>query len=108
MKNEELEKLTRELRKTGIENKVQIWKRVAEDLEKGTRRRREVDVSKIDKYCRDGETAVVPGKVLGVGKTKIPIVAYSASQTVMKNNKVTLLGDYLKKNPKGSKCRIIG
>ncbi len=108
MKNEELEMLIRSLKKAGIENGSKIWKRVAVDLEKPSRTRRTVCINSIDKNCKTGETAVIPGKVIGNGKTKIPIVTYSASSTVMKNNNVTLLKDYIKKNPKGSKCRILG
>ena len=55
------------LKKLSIDRKVKIWKRIAVDLEKPTRIRREVNIYKLDKYCKDNETVIVPGKVLGMG-----------------------------------------
>ena|SRR3989344_5055404 len=108
MKNTQLENLIKELKTLSIQNKVKIWKRVAEDLERPTRIRRDVDIYKIEKYCKKGETAVVPGKVIGISKTTVPIAAYSCTANVKKNNQVISLSEYIKKNPKGSKCRIVG
>jgi len=44
-----------------------FWKRIAEDLRRPTRERRTINVYKIEKFAQDGETIVVPGKVLSVG-----------------------------------------
>ena len=108
MRNTQLESLIQNLKTLSIKEKVKIWKRVAEDLEKPRRIRRAIDVSKIPKVVQKGETAVVPGKVLGTEKVDVPIAAYSCSETVRKNNKIISLQDLIKKNPKGSKCRIVG
>ena len=48
-KNEQLMELLQLLKKTAIENKVAVWKRVATDLEKPTRRKRLVNIYKIEK-----------------------------------------------------------
>ena len=69
----ELINLIRELKKTSTKNKVNIWKRVALDLERPTRIRRTVNLYKIDKYAKPGETALVPGKVLSLGSLDKPI-----------------------------------
>ena len=78
-KNEQLMELLQLLKKTAIENKVAVWKRVATDLEKPTRRKRLVNIYKIEKHAKDDETVVVPGKVLGTGDftKKITVAAYS-------------------------------
>ena len=71
-----------ELKDRSEKDKVKVLRRVAEDLEKPIRARREVNLSRINKYTKDGETVVVPGKVLGGGEIehKITISAYKFSQ----------------------------
>ncbi len=115
MKNEELERLIRELKKKSIEEKVKIWKRIASDLEKPTRNRRIINLSKIDRYTKDNETIIVPGKVLGSGELnkKVVIAAYSFSDQALSkiklcNGKAVNIEELMKKNPKGNKVRIIG
>jgi large subunit ribosomal protein L18e len=107
MKNEQLTQLISEMKKLAIEKKVDFWKKIASELEKSTRRKRVVDVGSISNHLNEGETAVVPGKVLGHGKIKSEIVCYNASESVKKNNKVMNFHDLMKKNPKAEKCRII-
>ncbi|RMF55986.1 50S ribosomal protein L18e [Candidatus Woesearchaeota archaeon] len=115
MKNEQLQKLIGELKKASIDNKVKIWKRIATDLEKSTRRRRVVNLFRINLYSKEGETVVVPGKVLGSGdlNKKLVIAAFDASEQAaekIRSSGSTLLSlkELIQKNPKGSKVRIIG
>jgi large subunit ribosomal protein L18e len=113
-KNEQLMELLQLLKKTAIENDAAIWKRVASDLEGPTRRRRVVNVYKLDKYTKDNETVVVPGKVLGTGELnkKLTVAAYTFSgQALEKINakgKALSIKELVEKNPKGSKVRIMG
>lgn len=108
MKNEQIESLIKELKAKSIQEKVPFWKRIASDLEKHTRDMHAVNIRKIDNVVRDGEIAVIPGKAIGDAKVNREIVAYKFSQTVKKNNKTMTLHDLMKKNPKASKCRIVG
>ncbi|MCM2325171.1 MAG: 50S ribosomal protein L18e [Candidatus Woesearchaeota archaeon] len=115
MKNTQLTQLIMELKKASIEQDVAIWKRVATDLEKPTKQRRIVNLSKIDRYCKDDETIVVPGKVLSMGdlKKKATIAAYNFSGNAMDKikeagGKAISIQELLKKNPKGNKVRILG
>ena len=115
MKNEQLQMLIQELKKKSIDEKVKIWKRIATDLEKPTRNRRIVNLSKIDKYSKDNETVIVPGKVLGSGdlSKKITIAAYSFSEQAIdkikeSNGKALYIDELMKSNPKGNKIRIMG
>lgn len=105
--NIQTKKLVSELRKT----KTKVWKRIADELEKPTRRMPKVNIYKINKYTREGETAVIPGKVLGIGNLdkKITIAALqfseSALEKINKNGKALSLQEAVKKNPK--KIRIL-
>src|SRR4030042_2368878 len=110
-KNEQLMELLQLLKKTAIENNAAIWKRVASDLEAPTRKRRLVNVYKLEKYAKDNETVVVPGKVLGTGELnkKIIVAAYTFSeQAVQKINekgKTMSIKELVENNPKGNKVR---
>ncbi len=107
MKNEQLVKLVSDMRKLSIEKKVDFWKKIAQELEKPTRRKREVNLSKIPSVVNKGETAVIPGKLLGKGKVDFEIAAYQASESSKAGNKVISLDELMKKNPTAKNCRII-
>ena len=102
------------LKKTAIDNEAAVWKRVASDLEKSTKNRRLVNIYKIEKYARDDETVVVPGKVLGTGdfSKKITVAAYAfstdAKKKINEKGKAVTIQELIKSNPKGKKVRIMG
>ncbi|MEW5996996.1 MAG: 50S ribosomal protein L18e [Candidatus Micrarchaeota archaeon] len=75
--NKKLLELIEQLRKA---NKG-IWKKAADELSRPTRRRPEVNVSKIERYAKDGSVILVPGKVLGSGfiTKKVTVAAFSFS-----------------------------
>lgn len=58
-----------------------MFKRLASELAKPARRRGAVNLSRIDANTKKGETAVVPGKVLGSGKLtkKVTVAAWKFS-----------------------------
>tara|TARA_Y100000310_G_C20661634_1_gene805120 strand:- start:1994 stop:2356 length:363 start_codon:yes stop_codon:yes gene_type:complete len=93
---------------------IALWRRIANDLNKPSRQRREVNVYKIDKSAREGETVIVPGKVLSVGELTKPleVAALSFSEGAFKKinakGKTLTISELLEKNPKGSKVRIVG
>ena len=62
-----------------------IWGRVAELLSRPTRRRPEVNLSKINRYANDGDVVLVPGKVLGAGKLtkKVTVAAFTFSKEAL-------------------------
>ncbi len=109
-----LRKLIRELRKYANKYKAPIWDYVAELLERPRRKRIAVNISKINRYANDGETVLVPGKVLGAGilKKKVTVAAIAFSESAMRKivevgGRVMFIGDLLKENPRGSGVRII-
>lgn len=112
--NQYLKDLIIELKKLGSEKNVNLWKRIAYDLERSTRKRRQVNISKINKYTRKGEIAVIPGKVLSMGELdkEITVAGWKfskgAEEKISKKGKVITIQDLMKQNPEGKKVRIIG
>ena len=110
-----LQQLIHELKKRSSEQSVNLWKRVALDLEKPTRQRRAVNLSRINRFTKENETIIVPGKVLGTGMLnhKLTISAYQFSdQAKDKLEKtgvqIVPLLELSKEKPNGKKIRIIG
>ena len=103
-----------DLRKLSNQEKTNIWKAVAQNLAKPTRQRREVNLSKLEKYANDGETIVVPGKVLSNGTLtkKLTVAAFNFSQPakehINKTGKALTIRDLMKQNPTGKNVRIFG
>jgi len=83
--NEHLKELIRILGK----DKKLLWKRVAKDLAKPTRSRRVVNLKRINRVTKAGETIIVPGKVLGIGDLhhKLTIAAWQFSESAVKKLK---------------------
>ncbi len=97
-----------DLRKLSAKTEINAWKAVAAKLAGSASQRAQVNLSKIEKEAKSGETIVIPGKVLGDGilSKKLTIVAFSASESA--KLKITKAGstfveikDYISKSPKG-------
>jgi large subunit ribosomal protein L18e len=113
--NGQLNRLIDELKQTARKQEAILWRRVAFDLEKPTRQRRVVNVHRLERYARDGETIIVPGKVLGTGDLthKVNVAAFTFSQQAIDKinktgGKALAITDVLKENPKGKNVRILG
>jgi len=113
--NPELIGLVRQMRKGSSETQVAIWRRLAEPLNRPRRRRITVNLSRVSRHTTAGETVVVPGKVLGVGKLDHPIkiaafqFSKQAKQKIIQVNGTCMtIAELMKKNPKGSGVKIIG
>ncbi len=112
--NPRLIRLIKTLRKASNKNNAKIWKVVAEKLAKPTRRRVEVNISKINRYAKENETIVVPGKVLGAGKLekRVVVAAYAFSESAKRiikeaGGEAITIEELLERNPKGSNVRIM-
>lgn len=112
--NPHLTELIRLLKQTSRENEVQIWGDIASRLENSRKNYAEVNVSKINRYAKDGETLIIPGKVLGSGivETGVTVAALSFSGAAV--SKITgakgqciSIEQLLSQNPKGSRIRIL-
>ena len=109
--NEVLLNIVVDLKKTATAKKAKIWKAVADELLKSTRKMREVNLEKINRVTKQNDVIVVPGKVLGTGTLnhKVTVAAFSFSESAKKKlENVLSIPELLKKNPKGSGVKIIG
>ena len=113
--NPVLKGIIAELRKRAKEQKALLWKRVADDLEKATRQRRVVNISRINRVTKENEIIIVPGKVLGSGNIshKLTVAGFQfsagAKESLKKaGGKCISLLEVSKESPKGKRIRIIG
>jgi len=102
------------LKNTSRENGVNIWRDIATRIEASSSKYAEVNLSKINRYANNGETILVPGKVLGSGiiEASVKVAALNFSQSAA--DKITgakgqcmSIEQLLKDNPKGSQVRIL-
>ena len=109
--NPNLKSLIQDIKENAAKEKSAFWKRIAMELEKPRRRRREVTISKINKKTKDKETIIVPGKVLGdddlIKNINVVALEFSKSAKQKIKNSITIK-ELLKTNPKGKDVRIIG
>jgi large subunit ribosomal protein L18e len=113
--NPELISLIRDLKKKSRENQTEVWRCLAELLSSSKRSRIAVNVSRLNRYTKDGETVAVPGKVLGAGKADHPmtIAAFAFSdraQSKIQKAKGNCLSirDLMEKNPSGKNVKVMG
>ncbi len=109
-----LKGLIEELNEKSIEQGAKLWRKIASDLKRPSRKRFAVNLSKISRYAKENEMVVVPGKVLGSGslERKLTISAYQfsngAREKIAKAGaKIIPLNELLLESPKGKKIRII-
>ena len=110
--NPQMQALLSSLQEAG--RTVALWKKLHKDLSRPSRKRSSVNLYKIAKYARDGETVVVPGKILSVGELdkQVTVAAFacsSAAKEKITKAKGTVLSieELLAKNPKGQKVRVL-
>lgn len=109
--NEHLLDLVAELKKTSTAKKTRIWKAVANELLKPTRKMRAVNLDKINRVTKANDVIVVPGKVLGTGNVdhKVTVAAFNFSESAReKLGSHLTIQELMKKNPKGTGVTIIG
>ncbi|MEM0000920.1 MAG: 50S ribosomal protein L18e [Desulfurococcaceae archaeon] len=94
---------------------AKVWRAVAEELNKPSRMRRAVNISRINRYTEHGDCVVVPGKVLGAGELDHPVVvaAFSFSKTAIvkiqrAGGRAVSIFELLRERPNGSNVKIIG
>jgi large subunit ribosomal protein L18e len=109
--NIQLKKLTDSLSK----QKKGLWKRLAEDLSRPTRIRREVNISRINRFAKKGEIIAVPGKVLSDGNIKhsVTVAAFSFSKSAKEKiekagGKAISLSDLVSKHPDAKGVKLLG
>ncbi len=113
--NPNLVSLIKELKDQAREEEASIWRDVAERLEKPSKQWAEINLSKIERHAEEGETIVVPGKVLGAGilKKEVTVGAFRASKSAEKSiaeagGEFFKLRELAEQKPKGSNIKIMG
>ena len=95
-------------------NGANVWRDIANRLESPSNNFAEVNISKINRYTQDGDTVIVPGKVLGSGvlNQKISVAAIKFSGAA--EEKITgadgvcmTIEELVQQNPEGKKVRIL-
>jgi large subunit ribosomal protein L18e len=94
---------------------VKLWRRLARELEKSTRKRREVNLSRIERYAKANDVILVPGKVLAAGdlQKKVTIAAWNfsagaAAKIKAAGGKTITISELIKSHPKGTGVKLIG
>jgi len=107
--------LIQDLKKAAVTNDAPIWMDIARRLEKSSRNWPVVNLSRIDRYVHENETALIPGKVLSAGTLtkKISVSAWDFSDKSIEKikkagGKTVTIHDLLKHNPSGKDIRILG
>ncbi|MCD6473309.1 MAG: 50S ribosomal protein L18e [Thermoplasmata archaeon] len=112
--NPQLIKTIEFLYKAAEKYNAAVWKAIAKKLEKPSRNWAEINVGKITKHLKEGEIAIVPGKVLGMGDAgKIEVAAWKFSKQARQKiekagGKCYSLVEIVEKYPNGSNVRILG
>ena len=108
-----VKQMINEIRTRGHKEKSNFLIRLAELLEKSRRRKAEVNLSKLNRVCKENEVVIVPGKVLDGLLSKPLIVAavnfsHRARINIEKAGGQTItIKELVHKNPKGSNVRIV-
>lgn len=95
------------------EQEAPVWSDVAENLGKVNRKRTEVNLSDLERVTEDGETVVVPGKVLGAGylTKKLKVAAFqvsnSARDAIEEDGEFMFIEDLVDQNPEGEGVRLV-
>ncbi|MFD1634125.1 50S ribosomal protein L18e [Haloplanus ruber] len=111
--NPRLNSLIAELKAVSRESGAGVWQDVADRLEKPRRTHAEVNLGQIERYAREEETVVVPGKVLGSGvlEKNVTVAAVDFSSTARRKIEQVGAAEQLEQvaesNPEGSNVRVI-
>lgn len=113
--NPVLKELIQSLRKESTTSQAALWDRVADDLERPTRIRRVVNISRLARFTKPNDTIVVPGKVLGSGMLPHSVVVAALSfssgareRIEQAKGKALTIEQLLKLKPKAKDLRVIG
>src|SRR3990172_11884072 len=101
------------LKKQSREKEVPLWRDIASRHERPTRNYSEVNLSRINRYTKEKDLILVPGKVLGAGELNHQLTVAAVSFSEGARNKIIEAGgsclsiqELMNKNPEGSRVRI--
>lgn len=103
------------LRQTASKHDAPIWTMASRLLRKSKRQRVAVNLSKVNRYSKSGDTILIPGKALSQGKLGHPVTLTAFTISSGTTDKVLAAGgrcltiqELVAANPKGSNVRLMG
>ena len=111
--NPRLNSLVAELKSVARDADANVWQDVAARLEKPRRTHAEVNLGRIERYAREDETVIVPGKVLGSGALQKSVTVAAVDFSSTAETKIEQVGETIdleraiERNPEGSNVRVI-
>ena len=111
--NPRLSSLIADLKSAARNGGGDVWSDVADRLEKPRRTHAEVNLGRIERYAREDETVVVPGKVLGSGALRKEVTVAAVDFSGTAETKIDQVGEAvsleqaIENNPEGSHVRVI-
>ena len=111
--NPRLSSLIADLKSAARNSGGAVWGDVAERLQKPRRTHAEVNLGRIERYAREDETVVVPGKVLGSGVLQKDVTVAAVDFSGTAETKIDKVGEAvpleqaIENNPEGSHVRGI-
>ena len=111
--NPRLSSLIADLKSAARSGGGDVWSDVADRLEKPRRTHAEVNLGRIERYAREDETVVVPGKVLGSGALRKEVTVAAVDFSGTAETKIQQVGETkrleqaLEDNPDGTNVRVI-
>ena len=111
--NPRLSSLIADLKSTARNSGGEVWGDVADRLEKPRSTHAEVNLGRIERYAREDETVVVPGKVLGSGVLQKDVTVAAVDFSGTAETKIDQVGESitleqaLERNPDGGNVRVI-
>jgi len=106
--------LKRKLARTLWKTKRRIWRDVSDRLMAPARKSVEINLYRLGKITKKGDTVVIPGKILAVGELSeaITIACYAISKAAVdkikkSGSKIMTIEQLYTQNPTGSGVRII-
>lgn len=90
-----------------------VYQKAADELSRANRDRATVNIAKIERLADDGDTVLVPGKVLGAGRldTDVDVAALqfsdSARDAIENVGDTYYLQELLDENPDGDQVRLV-
>jgi large subunit ribosomal protein L18e len=91
LSNPILKKSIRSLRAASRKGGPAIWKALADELDKAKHRRVSVNLSRINRHSKTGDVVAVPGKVLGSGFLRHPVIVAAFSFSQAARRKIALI-----------------
>jgi large subunit ribosomal protein L18e len=103
-----------DIRNRGYRENIPFLIKLADEMEKPRRSKSEINLSKLNRVCKENETVVIPGKLLSSGILKKPLRIAAASFSMSSieriqeaGGKVLTVEELIKENPKGTNVRIV-